>query len=227
MTTNSPSDLIKINIENAYANMAKKIKYVGHDTPIPTLVAVSKLQPDDRIEAALQAGQRVFGENRVQEAQTRWHHRKKIYPDLELRLIGGLQTNKARQAVELFDVIESVDRPKLVDALKKEARLQNKSLDIYIQVNTGAEPQKNGVLVQDLPHLIEYTRSSGLSLKGLMCIPPAGHDPAPHFALLNKLAKHYSLKGLSMGMSSDYDLAAAMGATSVRIGTAIFGKREK
>lgn len=193
-----------------------------------TLVAASKRQPDDRIDAALSAGHRVFGENRVQEASSRWMDRKSNYPDLELRLIGPLQTNKAEQAVALFDVIETLDREKLLKALIKAVeKMQVAPPDLLIQVNTGDEPQKGGVSVDDLPHLLGQARTTYPGrVVGLMCIPPADEPAAPHFALLKSLADQNGLAVVSMGMSGDYALAARLGATHVRVGTAFFGARE-
>ena len=192
-----------------------------------TLVAVSKRQPDDRIDAALDAGHRCFGENRVQEAQSRWNARRAAYPDLTLHLIGALQTNKAADAVALFDVIEVVDRPKLARALSVEMDRQNRQLACYIQVNTGDEPQKSGISPTDVDDFICQCRDEfGLDIVGLMCIPPADEEPAMHFALLATIAKRNGLEKLSMGMSGDYEEAIAFGATSVRVGSAIFGARD-
>jgi pyridoxal phosphate enzyme (YggS family) len=193
-----------------------------------TLVAVSKRQPDDRIDAALDAGHRCFGENRVQEAQSRWNARRAAYPDLTLHLIGALQTNKAADAVALFDVIEVVDRPKLARALSVEMDKQNRQLACYIQVNTGDEPQKSGISPTDVDDFIRQCRDEfGLDIVGLMCIPPADEEPAMHFALLATIAKRNGLEKLSMGMSGDYEEAIAFGATSVRVGSAIFGARDR
>jgi len=193
-----------------------------------SLVAASKRQPDSRIEAALAAGHRVFGENRVQEAQERWRARKDQYPDLDLRLIGPLQTNKAEDAVELFNVIETLDREKLLKALIKAIEKTGAPPpDLFIQVNTGDEPQKGGVGLDDLADLIAATQNSYPGqLVGLMCIPPAEEPAAPHFALLKWLADAHQLPQVSMGMSGDYALAARLGATHVRVGTAFFGARE-
>ncbi|NQY97297.1 MAG: YggS family pyridoxal phosphate-dependent enzyme [Henriciella sp.] len=193
-----------------------------------TLVAASKRQPDDRIDDALAAGQRVFGENRVQEAQERWGDRLAQFEDLELRLIGPLQTNKAEDAVKLFHVIETLDREKLLKALTKGVEKTGASApDLFIQVNTGDEPQKGGVSVAGLSELITTTRDLYPGrLLGLMCIPPADEPAAPHFALLKKLADAHDLPQVSMGMSGDYALAARLGATHVRVGTAFFGARE-
>lgn len=195
--------------------------------PPPMLVAVSKRQPDERIEAALAVGQRVFGENRVQEADAHWAVRRAQYPDLELRLIGPLQTNKADEAVALFDVIETLDRPKLARALAKSIAKLDRRPDLLIQVNTGEEPQKAGIAPGDLEALLETARAEcGLGISGLMCIPPVEEPAAPHFALLKKLAGQYGLTQVSMGMSGDFELAARFGATHVRVGTAFFGERE-
>ena len=194
---------------------------------VPTLVAVSKRQPDDRIEAALVAGHRVFGENRVQEAQERWAERRGLYPDLKLHLIGPLQTNKAADAVALFDVIEVVDRPKLARRLSTEMAHQGRHLPCYVQVNTGEEDQKSGILPDEADSFIGFCREEcGLDIAGLMCIPPVDEEPAMHFALLRTIAERNDLPGLSMGMSGDYGEAVRFGATSVRVGSAIFGSRD-
>ena len=193
----------------------------------PTLIAVSKRQPDDRIDAALAAGHRVFGENRVQEAQQRWSDRRAAVPDLILHLIGPLQTNKAGDAVALFDVIEIVDRPKLARALAAEMTRQGRHLPCYIQVNTGEEPQKSGIMPAEVDAFIAFCRDEcGLDIVGLMCIPPQDEEAAMHFALLRTIAARNGLSGLSMGMSGDYEEAVSFGATSVRVGSAIFGARD-
>ena len=198
----------------------------GLNRPI-TLEAVSKRQPDDRIHAALAAGQGVFGENRVQEAQGRWMPRRDRHADLTLHLIGPLQTNKVADAVALFDVIEVVDRPKLEKALGDEMIRQNHQLDCYIQVNTGKEAQKSGIAPEDADHFIAYCRDEArLNITGLMCIPPIDEEAAMHFALLQTIAKRNHLSNLSMGMSDDFEEAIAFGATAVRIGSAIFGARD-
>ena len=195
--------------------------------PMPTLVAVSKRQPDDRIEAALAAGHRLFGENRVQEAQARWAERRALHADLRLHLIGPLQTNKAAEAVALFDVIEVVDRPKLARILAQEMSRQGRQLPCYVQVNTGEEAQKSGVMPEEADGFIALCRDEcGLDVAGLMCIPPADEEPAMHFALLRTIGERNGLAGLSMGMSGDYEEAVAFGATSVRVGSAIFGARD-
>ena len=190
------------------------------------LTAVSKTQADEALEAALAAGQRVFGENRVQEAQMHWAERRVAVPDLELRLIGPLQTNKAVEAVELFDVIETLDREKLAAALAAAMAKTGRRPRVLVQVNTGAEPQKAGVLPQDADALIASARDDyGLNLEGLMCIPPADDAPEPHFRLLAEIAARNGLSVLSMGMSGDYETAISNGATHVRVGSALFGER--
>lgn len=192
-----------------------------------TLVAVSKRQPDERLQAALDSGQRVFGENRVQEASEHWAARRAQYPDLELHLVGPLQTNKAEEAVALFDMIETLDRPKLAHALRRSMDAARREVPCLIQVNTGDEPQKSGVSVGELDALLATaTEACKLDVRGLMCIPPVNEPAGPHFALLATLAGARNLPVLSMGMSGDYLLAARLGATHVRIGSALFGARE-
>ena len=190
-----------------------------------TLVAVSKQQPWEAIAPVLADGQTVFGENRVQEAQQRWSSLRAERPDLELRLIGPLQTNKVRDACALFDVIETVDREKLAAAIAAEAQRTGASPRLYVQVNTGAEPQKAGVLPGEAEILIEACRELGLTVEGLMAIPPADQDPAAHFRLLAAIAARNGLAKLSMGMIGDFETAIACGATSVRVGSALFGAR--
>ena len=194
-------------------------------TPPPVLVAVSKTQPEVAIAEMLATGHRVFGENRVQEAKTHWEARRARFPDLELHLIGPLQSNKAEDAVRLCDVIQTLDRPKLVDALAAAIAKVSRRPRLMIQVNTGEEPQKAGVSPADLSVLLDHARAKGLEIEGLMCIPPVGEPAGPHFALLAKLARTHGLTSLSMGMSGDYELAARYGATHVRVGTALFGER--
>ncbi len=191
-----------------------------------TLIAVSKLQPADRVAAVLREGQRVFGENRVQEAQARWPDFQARHAGIELHLVGPLQTNKARAAVEMFRAIHSLDRPKLARTLARLAQERGESPDLFIQVNTGAESQKAGVLPEAADALIAEARGLDLPLVGLMCIPPVDADPAPHFRLLAQIAGRNGLAGLSMGMSDDFEIAVAHGATHVRVGSAIFGARE-
>ena len=190
------------------------------------LIAVSKVQPNERIEAVLDAGHRVFGENRVQEAEGRWPALKDRYPGVALHLIGPLQTNKVRAAMALFEAIHSVDRPKLARAIARIAEEIDACPDIFVQVNTGDEGQKAGVSIDEADALIAECRSLGLPLKGLMCIPPVDETPSLHFALLAKIAARNNLSGLSMGMSSDFEEAIAHGATHVRVGSAIFGERD-
>ncbi len=214
------------NIEQIDQEIARMCSHAGVPKVAPRLIAVSKVQPEERVRTALEAGHRSFGENRVQEAQGRWTGLKSEYPDVQLSLIGSLQTNKVSQAIDLFDEIQSVDRIKLARALAGEMQKQGKNIPLYLQVNTGAEPQKGGVMTVDLPELHQACKDLGLMVVGLMCIPPADDDPSLHFALLKKLAKREGLQGLSMGMSSDYALAAAMGATDIRVGTAVFGERD-
>ena len=198
----------------------------GRDPASVVLTAVSKTQPDEALEAALAAGQRVFGENRVQEAQAHWSERRAAYPDLELRLIGPLQTNKAEEAVALFDVIETLDREKLAAALSRAMAKTGRRPRVLVQVNTGAEPQKAGVLPDDVDALIAAARDVyGLRVEGLMAIPPAEEAAGPHFALLARIARRNGLKTLSMGMSGDFGTAIRFGATHVRLGTALFGER--
>jgi pyridoxal phosphate enzyme (YggS family) len=191
-----------------------------------TLVAVSKTFPAEDIEPVLAAGQRVFGENYVQEAKGKWPALRERCPDVELHMIGPLQSNKAKEAVELFDVIHTLDRPSLAEALAKEIAKQGKAPRLLVQVNTGEEPQKGGVIPSEVDAFIETCRTRhGLNIEGLMCIPPAEDPPSPHFALLNTIAKRHGLTILSMGMSADFDAAIQLGATHVRVGSAIFGAR--
>jgi len=195
-----------------------------------TLVAVSKTFPAEAVEPVLAAGQRVFGENYVQEAKAKWPGLRERYPGVELHLIGPLQSNKAAQAVQLFDVIQSLDRPSLAEALAKEipkeAARSGRRPRLFVQVNTGEEPQKGGVLPRDLDPFLEACRSRWeLAVEGLMCIPPVEDAPSPHFALLHEMARRHDLPGLSMGMSADFEAAIQLGATHVRIGSAIFGSR--
>ncbi|MEZ5972370.1 MAG: YggS family pyridoxal phosphate-dependent enzyme [Hyphomonadaceae bacterium] len=191
-----------------------------------TLTAVSKLQPDDRVEAMLATGQRIFGENRVQEAEARWRERRARYSDLHLRLIGPLQSNKAADAVAFFDAIESLDRSKLAAVLAVEVQKQGRSPEFLIQVNTGEEAQKAGIAPREADAFIKAARETyGLPVRGLMCIPPVDEEPAMHFALLAKIAARNDLPILSMGMSDDFETAIRFGATHVRVGSALFGGR--
>lgn len=192
------------------------------------LVAVSKTHDVDKIRPVIEAGQRVFGENRVQEAQGKWPELKSETPNIELHLIGPLQSNKTADAIELFDVIQSVDREKIAKTIQKESARLGKCPDLYVQVNTGLEPQKAGIAPQEAVAFVEHCKNDlSLPIIGLMCIPPNGENPGPHFALLGKLAGEAGLTNLSMGMSSDYQTAIEFGATHVRVGSAIFGERDK
>ncbi len=205
--------------------IAAATRSAGRDPADVTLIAVSKVQPLPRVAAILAQGQRVFGENRVQEAQGKWPAFRDSYPGVSLHLIGPLQTNKARAAVELFDVIHTLDRIKLAEVLARLAQDRGRCPDLFIQVNTGAEPQKAGVLPDQADQFIAAVRALDLPPIGLMCIPPDGFDPAPHFAQLAAIAARTGLPGLSMGMSGDFEAAIAQGATHVRVGSAIFGER--
>ncbi|NJC40744.1 hypothetical protein GGQ87_001002 [Brevundimonas alba] len=207
--------------------IADACRGAGRDPADVVLTAVTKTQPLEALQQALAAGQRVFGENRVQEAEAHWADVRAATPDLELRLIGPLQTNKAADAVALFDVIETLDRPKLADALAAAAEKSGRILRVLVQVNSGAEPQKAGVLPEAADNLIEYARATGLIVEGLMCIPPADEAAGPHFALLRKIARRNGLEVLSMGMSGDYETAIRFGATHVRVGSALFGERNR
>ena len=189
------------------------------------LIAVSKVQPPERVEAVLAAGHRIFGENRVQEAQGKWPAWKDAHPGVELHLIGPLQSNKVRPAVQLFDAIHTVDTLKLAHRIADIAAQEGRCPDLFVQVNTGAEPQKAGVAPEEADELIREIRALDLPLKGLMCIPPEAEAPSLHFALLAKMAERNGLAGLSMGMSADFEQAVAFGATHVRVGSAIFGER--
>lgn len=198
----------------------------GRERDSVTLIAVSKMQPDARVEAVLDAGHRCFGENRVQEAAGKWPGFRESYGGIELHLIGPLQTNKARQAFGLFDAIHTLDRPKLARTLARLAQEEGYCPNVFIQVNTGEEPQKAGVMPADTDGFIAECRRLDLPLKGLMCIPPVEEEPSLHFALLGRIAERNGLSGLSMGMSGDFERAIALGATHVRVGSAIFGARD-
>ncbi|WP_425229072.1 YggS family pyridoxal phosphate-dependent enzyme [Sphingomonas sp.] len=207
--------------------LARAAALAGRRPGAVTLIAVSKTQPAGAIEPLLAAGQRAFGENRVQEATAKWPALRDRYPDVALHLIGQLQSNKADEAVALADAIHSVDRPSLVAALARAMDRAGRRPACFVQVNIGEEAQKGGCALADLPALIAQARAASLPLAGLMCLPPAGLKPAPYFALLAKLARDHGLTGLSMGMSDDYDTAVMLGATHVRIGSALFGVREE
>lgn len=220
-----PSQDIAANLAAINQRLDAALKEAGRRAR-PVIVGVSKMQDEARIRAAIAAGVAVFGENRVQEAKAKWPAIRADHPGVELRLIGPLQSNKAADAVALFDVIETIDRPKLARAVADEMARQGRRPRLLAQVNTGEEPQKAGVPPHDVDDFLAYCRNDcGLAIDGLMCIPPAAEPPAPHFALLAKIAARYRLPALSMGMSGDYDIAAQLGATHVRIGTALFGAR--
>ena len=213
-------------LETVRTEIARACKEAGRDPASVTLVAVSKTFPADAIAPVIAAGQRVFGENRVQEAKAKWPALIQQHAGIALHLIGPLQSNKAKDAVALFDAIHSVDRASLCEALAKEIDKQGRAPTLFVQVNTGAEPQKAGVLPEETDAFLKACRDGyGLTISGLMCIPPADEAPAPHFALLAKIARRNGLKLLSMGMSADFPSAIAMGATHVRVGSAIFGGR--
>lgn len=197
----------------------------GREAGSVTLIAVSKVQPPERVRAVLDRGQRVFGENYVQEAQGKWPGWRAAYPGVELHMIGPLQGNKAKAAAALFDAIHTLDRPSLATRLARLADADGRQPALFVQVNTGAEPQKAGVLPADADAFVAACRADGLRLDGAMCIPPEGEDAAPHFRLLRSIAQANGLPGLSMGMSADFETAIAHGATHVRVGSAIFGAR--
>lgn len=205
--------------------IARSAKLAGRDPATIELIAVSKTRTGEEIAPLIEAGHRSFGENRVQEAEGKWPALKAATPDIRLHLVGQLQSNKAAEAVALFDAIHSVDRPSLVEALAKAMAASGRRPDCFIQVNIGAEPQKGGCAIADLPALLEQARAAELPVTGLMCVPPADVEAAPYFALLTKLAQRHGLAGLSMGMSGDYETAVMLGATHVRVGTALFGDR--
>jgi hypothetical protein len=206
-------------------NIARAARLAAREPDEVALIAVSKTHGPEAIRPLIEAGQRDFGENRVQEAQGKWPALLSETPGLRLHLIGRLQSNKAADAVALFDAIHSVDRASLVTALAQAMAEQGRRPDCFLQVNIGDEPQKGGCAVADLAALLECSREAGLPVAGFMCIPPAQVEPAPYFALLAKLARRHGLAGLSMGMSADYETAVAIGATHVRVGTALFGDR--
>jgi hypothetical protein len=213
------------NFEMIRAKIRRAERMAGREAGAAKLLAVTKMQDAENLRAALDCGQRVFGENKVQEAHDHWAALKKEVDDIELHLIGPLQTNKAADAVALFDWVETLDRERLADALAAAMKKRGRDVCCFIQVNTGEEAQKAGVAPADLPAFHAYCRNIGLNVTGLMCIPPLGDPPALHFALLKKLALREGLVNLSMGMSADFERAIALGATHVRIGTALFGER--
>ncbi len=226
MPVDAAAPTLSAALEAVRARIAEAARAAHRDPTAVHLVAVSKTQPVARIEAALAAGHRVFGENRVQEAQAKWPALRAAHPDLELHLIGPLQTNKARDAIALFDVIETVDREHLAGTLAREMARAGRRPRCLVQVNTGEEPQKAGILPGDADAFVTRCRDvHGLPIDGLMCIPPVDDDAALHFALLRTIAERHGLAVLSMGMSADFELAIRFGATHVRVGTAIFGAR--
>jgi hypothetical protein len=223
---NASPSVVAANLATVQARIAAAARAAGRTPDDITLVAVTKTHPPQVIAEALAAGHRVFGENRVQEAAAKWPELKRAWPGIELHLVGPLQTNKVRDAVALFDVIESVDRPKLAQALAAEFRRSGRRPACYVQVNTGEEPQKAGVAPALADDFIAQCRDEfALPVAGLMCIPPLDEEPSLHFALLAQIARRNGLSVLSMGMSADYEIAIAFGATHVRIGTAVFGER--
>tara|TARA_R110000868_G_scaffold64922_26_gene194846 strand:- start:997 stop:1731 length:735 start_codon:yes stop_codon:yes gene_type:complete len=223
MTTDSPQAALRLStLRDAIDRAARLTDRSGDDI---TLIAVSKTQSADAIRPLIAAGQRVFGENRVQESQEKWPALRDEHPDIALHLVGQLQSNKAADAVALFDVIHSLDRPSLLTALAKAMDAAGKRVPCYIQVNIGAEEQKGGCAIADVPALIAAARDADIPLLGLMAVPPADVEPAPYFALLAKMAREEGLPRLSMGMSGDYETAIMLGATDIRVGTALFGNR--
>jgi len=218
-------ELAETPLGHVRASIAKSCRIARREPGEVTLVAVSKTHPVESIEPLLREGQRHFGENRVQEAQAKWPALREAYRDVTLHLIGQLQSNKAEDAVQMFDVIHSLDRPSLVTALAKAFDKLGRQVPCFVQVDVGEEPQKGGCPVKDLPALLDQARAADIPLAGLMCIPPFDIEPAPFFAFLDKLARDNGLSGRSMGMSGDYETAIMLGATHVRVGTALFGER--
>jgi pyridoxal phosphate enzyme (YggS family) len=221
-----PQDDIAGRLAALRQRIAEACVAAGRDPKDVTLVAIAKTHPAEAVAAAFAVGQRVFGENRVQEAKAKYPALRAAHPALALRLVGPLQTNKVKEAAALFDVVETVDRPRLAEALAAEIAKSGRPIGCLVQVNTGEEPQKAGIAPREAAALIGRCRELGLDLRGLMCIPPADEPPAPHFALLRELALRHGLAELSMGMSGDFETAIRLGATHIRIGTALFGPRE-
>ncbi|MGR3632847.1 MAG: YggS family pyridoxal phosphate-dependent enzyme [Limimaricola soesokkakensis] len=215
-----------MSLDRIRRSIAEAARAADRDPADITLVAVSKMQPESRVLPVLEAGQRVFGENRVQEAQSRWGALAPRFPGTELHIIGPLQTNKARAAMEIAHAIHSLDRPRLAETLARLAQELGRCPELFVQVNTGEEPQKAGVLPAETDDFVARCRDLDLPVVGLMCIPPAEEDPAPHFDMLREMAARNGLAGLSMGMSGDFEAAIARGATHVRVGSAIFGARD-
>jgi pyridoxal phosphate enzyme (YggS family) len=215
------------NLKHIHSDIEKTASAWGRDSSSVNLIAVSKRQPMEKIQEALGAGHRIFGENKVQEAQEHWAALKPEYPDMRLHLIGPLQTNKAKDAVALFDMIHTVDREKLARKLGNEMKAQDKNIPCLIQVNIGEEEQKSGITPRELPDFLGFCRNEcNLDIQGLMCIPPHEEPPAMFFSLLHKMASEHNLPELSMGMSADYEKAVPLDATYIRVGTAIFGERD-
>jgi pyridoxal phosphate enzyme (YggS family) len=226
MTAILSADTIGANLKDVRAHMAKAAAVASRKVEDVTLIAVTKTHDAAAVEAAIAAGQTVFGENRVQEAKGKYESLKAVHPEIRLHLIGPLQSNKARDAVALFDAIHTLDRESLAEALSAELKRLSRAIKLFIQVNTGEEPQKSGIAPRETLAFVERCRTvHGLTVSGLMCIPPVDEEPAPHFALLLKLARDAGLSALSMGMSGDYEAAIRLGATHVRVGSAIFGGR--
>ena len=221
----SPAEPAAERLAAVRGEIARAAALAGRDPAAVTLIAVSKTHGPDVIRPLIEAGQRVFGENRVQEAEAKWPALRETTPDLSLHLVGQLQSNKAADAVGMFDAVHSVDRSSLVAALARAMERQDRRPDCFIQVNVGDEPQKGGCAIDALPALVAEARSAALPLTGLMCVPPAGVEAAPYFALTAKLARDHGLDGLSMGMSQDYPTAVMLGATHIRVGSALFGTR--
>ena len=222
------SSTVPAHLAEVRTRLARAARDSGRDPASISLVAVSKTFPADHVRHALAAGQLLFGENRVQEAQGKWPALREAYPGVELHLIGPLQSNKARDAVACFDAIETVDRRKIAEALANEIARAGKAMKLFVEVNTGAEPQKAGILPGEADTFLRHCREAlGLAIAGLMCIPPADEQASPHFALLRTIAERNGLDALSMGMSADFELGIQLGATHVRVGSAIFGTRPK
>jgi len=223
--TEKETNLASPALQNIIGKIEKAARIADRKPADIKLIAVSKTRSGDEIRPLLEAGHRVFGENRVQEAMEKWPALKAEYPDMELHMIGQLQSNKAAEAVALFDCIHSLDRPSLIKALARETERQDRRIPCFLQVNIGEESQKGGCEIKAIAQLLEQARESGLSVAGLMAVPPENTNPVPYFALLAKLARDHGLDGLSMGMSGDFESAIKLGATHVRVGTALFGPR--
>lgn len=217
---------VAANLRAVQSKLNAALSEAGRDQGEVSIIAVSKMHDAERIEGALAAGHRIFGENRVQEAAAKWPTLRADYPDIELHLVGPLQSNKSRDAVALFDVIHSIDRPKIARTISEAIEAEGRSPKLLVQINTGEEDQKSGVAPLQADAFVRQCREEfGLSLSGVMCIPPVDQDPAPHFALTEKIARRNGLDWISMGMSGDFETAAQLGATHIRVGSAIFGLR--